>query len=68
MMDHLESNASPPEGGHVEPTALPLEATAVTPLAAAAATALDTTLVPDVSEQLRPGRWQHVGLGWPCSA
>jgi MFS family permease len=66
-MDHLESDASLPEGEHmqhVEPTALPLEATAVTPLAtAAAATALDTTPVPDVSEQLRPGRWQYMGLG-----
>ena len=67
-MDHLQADASLPEREHVkhvEQTAVPLEAAALTPVAAAlAATELATaaTTPADVTDQLRPGRWQYLGL------
>jgi MFS family permease len=67
-MDHWQSDASLPEREHVkhvEHTAVPLEAAAFTPVAAAvAATELATTAATsaDVTQQLRPGRWQYLGL------
>lgn len=66
-MDHWQSDASLPEREHVkhvEHTPVPLEAAALTPVAAAAAaTELATTATSaDMTEQLRPERWQYLGL------
>ncbi len=67
-MDHLQLDASLPEREHVkhvEHTAVPLEAAALTPVAAAAAArelASPGATPADVTEQLRPGRWQYLGL------
>lgn len=70
--DSPEPGASLPEAQPVEMSELaaqPLslfEAAAVTPIAAAAVEAeiaAAATIPPDVSEQLRPGAWQYIGLG-----
>jgi MFS family permease len=70
--DSPEPGASLPDAKPVEMselTAQPaslFEAAAVTPIAAAAVVAeiaAATTTPPGVSEQLRPGAWQYIGLG-----